>query len=58
MPAFSKAIFAKVFPKTSVWSLDIFVITTAFGFITFVASSLPPNPVSKTALSTFFFLKY
>ena len=29
-----------------------------FGFITFVASSLPPSPTSKTAASSFAFLKH
>ena len=53
IPAFSAAIFSSVSPKNSVCSSSIVFIIEICGFITFVASSLPPSPTSKTASSTF-----
>ena len=59
MPPFSKAISSIVFPKYSVWSKLIEVITLTIGLSTaFVESSLPPIPVSNITKSTDFFLKY
>ena len=46
------------FPKISLWSNDIGVITVKSGVRTFVESSLPPSPVSTTAISTFLLAKY
>ena len=58
IPAFSRAIFASVLPKNSVWSMPILVMTDRTGVSTFVLSSLPPKPVSITAISTFCCTKY
>ena len=58
IPAFSEAIFSIVSPKNSVCSFSICIKTEAQGFTTFVESSLPPRPVSKTAKSTSAFLKH
>ena len=53
MPAFSRAIFAKVSPKTSTWSNPRLVTPHAAGERTrFVASNLPPRPTSRTRHST------
>jgi hypothetical protein len=49
IPAFSAAIFSIESPRMCVCSRLIEVIITATGVKTFVASSLPPNPVSITA---------
>ena len=57
MPAFSKAIFCRVSPSISVWSKLIFVMIEISEFIAFVASSLPPRPVSSIIKSGFFSLK-
>ena len=40
MPAFSNAIFFKVFPNISVWSYEIFVITDKIGLIIVVAMGM------------------
>ena len=58
MPAFSLAIWAKVFPRNCVWSKLIFVITDSIGLMILVQSSLPPNPTSITATSTCCSAKY
>ena len=45
-------------PRKFVWSIDISLIIVTIGFfITLVASSLPPNPVSNIVKSAGFFLK-
>ena len=49
IPAFSPAISSFVFPRYFVCSSSIGVIIQHSGVRTFVASSLPPIPVSKTA---------
>ena len=54
IPAFSPAISATVGPSICQWSRLIEVMTLARGVSqTFVASNLPPNPVSMTAMSVF-----
>ncbi len=53
IPAFSKAISAKLLPKNCVWSNPIFVITDSIGEIIFVESRRPPKPTSIIAKSTF-----
>ena len=53
VPHFSKAICSIVSPRIAVWSRESDVITFTSGVsITFVASSLPPKPTSKTRTST------
>ena len=48
IPSFSSVIFIKLFPKNSLWSKLIGVIISITDCsITFVASNLPPSPVSK-----------
>ena len=58
IPSFSVAIFFKVFPRNSSWSKPIAVIMlkNLFGII-FVASSLPPNPVSRIKKSALYCAK-
>ncbi len=51
MPAFSNATFARVPPKTSVWSIPMRAIAQSAGVTTFVASRRPPSPHSTTATS-------
>ncbi len=58
MPAFSQATCLRVSPRYSVWSRPMDVITETSGLKTFVASSLPPMPVSIIAISIFLSLKY
>ena len=58
MPAFSAAIFSRVFPRISVCSRPTFVMTEIKGRRTFVASSRPPRPASMIATSTFFRAKW
>ncbi len=41
-----------VFPSCAWWSKSIEVIAVAIGATTFVASSRPPRPTSRTAIST------
>lgn len=53
IPAFSPAISPSVFPRNWVWSKLMFVIMDRIGVIMLVLSSLPPNPTSMTAKSTF-----
>ena len=54
MPAFSRAIFARVSPSTSTWSIPSDVIPQTTGARTrFVASRRPPRPTSKMQHSTF-----
>lgn len=53
IPAFSSAISPSVFPRNWVWSKLMFVITDRIGVMMLVLSSLPPNPTSMTAKSTF-----
>ena len=57
IPAFSKAISFKEFPRIFVCSKLIFVIAAMSELIKFVASIRPPNPVSITIKSGFFSLK-
>ena len=53
IPAFSAAIFSIVSPRNCIWSIPIDAMITAIGFLTtFVASSLPPIPVSNNTTST------
>ncbi|UKI42523.1 MAG: hypothetical protein L6V95_06320 [Candidatus Melainabacteria bacterium] len=55
IPAFSNAILSIVSPRRSLWSIEIEVIIDKMGFVTtFVASNLPPSPVSKITTSAFF----
>ena len=59
IPAFSPAISLIVSPRNAMWSLEIGVITsTRVVPTTFVASSLPPRPVSSTTKSHPLLLKY
>ena len=58
IPAFSPAILASVLPRNCVWSRLMFVIIDNSGLIMLVQSSLPPNPTSTTAMSTFCCAKY
>ena len=58
IPAFSLAIFSRVFPRSAIWSKEIFVITEAKGVIMFVESRRPPSPTSITAISTWLSAKY
>ena len=52
MPAFCAAISVSVFPSRAIWSKDTEVIAQTSGFFTtFVASSKPPMPVSRTTRS-------
>ena len=58
MPDFSFAIFSIVLPSIAVCSRLIVAIISRTGFLTaLVASSLQPNPVSMTQISTFCFRK-
>ena len=57
MPAFSPAIFRMPLPRTSSWSSATLVTIERSGSTTFVESSLPPNPTSRMARSTIFWLK-
>ena len=52
IPAFSVAIFGRVSPRTSEWSIEMVVIAQMSASTSLVESSLPPRPVSMTALST------
>ena len=52
MPAFSVAILGRVSPRTSEWSIEMVVIAQMSASTSLVESSLPPRPVSMTALST------
>ena len=58
MPAFSRAILSKVFPKNLVWSRLIFVIIDNIGVIILVQSSRPPSPTSIIAISIWQSAKY
>ena len=59
IPAFSAAIFSSVSPRYPVWSSAMFVIAEITGApITFVESSLPPIPHSRTTVSQPFLTKY
>ena len=58
IPAFSNAMRSIVSPNIFVWSKLIEVIIDKIGVIIFVASNLPPRPVSIIAKSTFFLEKY
>ena len=48
IPAFSRAMLSGVSPRNSVWSMPIETTPAARGWMTFVASSRPPSPVSMT----------
>ena len=53
IPAFSRAMASSVVPSRSVWSSAMRVMAAARGAgMTFVASSRPPSPTSRTARST------
>ena len=57
IPAFSNAIFLILLPRKFIWSIEIGVITLQrVFFITFVASNLPPKPVSNRIISALFLL--
>ena len=58
IPSFSVVIFFKVFPRNSSWSIpiDVIILKNFFGII-FVASNLPPNPVSRIKKSALYFEK-
>ena len=58
IPPFSCAIFRIVVPRICVCSNPIVVITETSGVMMFVASNLPPSPVSMTAISTCSSAKY
>ena len=51
IPALCDAISSIVCPRNSIWSILIDVITLTSGMITFVASYLPPIPVSIRQIS-------
>ena len=58
IPAFSRAISSIFFPRNSIWSKPILVMIVSFLFsIIFVASSLPPRPVSIIFTSLGYLLK-
>ena len=52
MPAFSKAISARVDPSNAQWSRPMDVTTDSTGVMMFVLSRRPPRPTSITAAST------
>ena len=52
MPAFSAAISSTVLPSSRVWSMEIGVMTATTPSATFVQSSRPPTPTSRTITST------
>src|SRR5208283_3122266 len=58
IPAFSDAMSESEFPRNSVWSQLMLVITDTAGCIILVASSLPPMPTSTTTQSTCLQAKY
>ena len=51
-PAFSRAMAARVRPRYSSWSKSMLTIVDTRGEATLVASSRPPSPTSRTAMST------
>ena len=52
IPAFSRAMSARVGPRIGTWSIATVVTTAARGVITLVASSRPPSPHSTAANRT------
>ena len=58
IPSFSVVIFFKVFPRNSSWSIpiEVIILISFFGII-FVASNLPPNPVSRIKKSALYLAK-
>ena len=59
IPALFPAISPSVFPRNIIWSIPIEAITSSMVvFTTFVASSVPPSPVSSTTISQCFCTKY
>ena len=46
------AIFERESPRTSAWSIEMVVMAQMSASTNLVESSLPPSPVSMTALST------